>query len=256
MKIPPSIIHAWWITLDKTLFQTKDPEFWHNIVMQKMDCWEKVDWILKTLEDSLYLEDRSLNIEIWNIEMKNPVWIAAGLVKEPHWLKFLEALGVWFITIWWITKEAQPWNKPQRVFKLNNDIVNWMWLPWNGWKDVVKMLEERIYLWMMPWIPIIANLCNSACNVSDEGNIEEFCFLMEKLYPYVGGFEINVSCPNQEWVTTNQKEGKLRKILTRVMKSNEKLAIQNWCKKKTILVKIAPLTQKENVEEAKDLTPK
>jgi hypothetical protein len=52
-----------------------------------------------------------------------------------------------------------------------------------------------------------------------------------------------------------QQEEKLTKLLTKVNEFNEKLALQNNCERKTILVKIAPLSKNlDKPELIKDLT--
>jgi dihydroorotate dehydrogenase len=254
MKIPSWVIHCSNKVLSKTLFNLWDPESWHKILITKLDVLERIDFLLNLIWDSLFLEDPSLETDIWNMHFKNPVWIAAGFVKLPYWLKFLEKSWVWYITIWWITKESQTWNNRQRIYKFWNDIVNWMWLPWDWWEKVVEMFQKRIKSWLMPNVPIIANLCNSA-KTPEEEKADEFLFLMEKLHDYVDAFEINVSCPNQCWVTNMQQEEKLTKLLTKVNEFNEKLALQNNCERKTILVKIAPLSKNlDKPELIKDLT--
>jgi hypothetical protein len=110
MKLSPWIIHTSNKILSKSLFNIWDPEFWHKIMMQKLDSLEKIEQILDIIWESLYFEDSSLNREIWNMTFKNPVWIAPGFVKQPHWLKFLEKLWVYYKwyskfkekCVWWL----------------------------------------------------------------------------------------------------------------------------------------------------------
>lgn len=255
MKIAPEIIHSIHSSLNKTWIFNKNIESWHRITMKWANTIEKVNFILDSLTECFYLEDKSLEVEVWNMKFKNPVWLAAGFAKQSHWLKTLEALWFGYLTIWWITEYAQSWNREPRIFKFNNtDIVNGMWLPgdWIDWE--VKRLYERKKLWLMPNIPIIANLCNSA-RTTDDCKTDEFLHLMDKLYLFIDWFEVNVSCPNQCWVTSMQQEIVLHKLLTKIKNHNKKLALRYWCERKTILVKIAPLTKNEdNPEDIKDLT--
>ncbi len=255
MKLAPPILKTLHNFADNNLLNKKDPEAWHKIAMEKMDSLERMNWVMEWLWSMLHLEDPSLAISIWNIEMKNPVWVAAGFVKQPHGLKFLEALWFWYITIWGITVDAQDWNLPPRIIKMSGgDIVNAAGLPWPWWDATARMLEERKRLWMMPWVPIIANLCNSKSAITDEEQIDEFMYLMEIFYPYVEGFEVNVSCPNQKGVTKNQDKDKVHKILKAIQERNESLALLHWCDKKAIILKVAPMTKEEDESKAKDLT--
>lgn len=256
MEISPWIIHTLHSWFNKAWVFDFNPEFWHKLIMQHANSAEKVHFILENLQESLYLEDPSLETQVWNMTFKNPVWLAAWFAKQSHWLKFLEACWFGYLTIWWITHSAQSWNEKPRIFRFGNDIVNGMWLPWDGVENEVKRLAKRKELWLMPNIPIIANLCNSLLTPANE-KTEEFLYLMQQLYPYVDGFEINVSCPNQCWVTSMQQEQVLKELLTKVENYNKKLALKFWIERKTLLVKIAPLSKNEfenNWKPIKDLT--
>jgi dihydroorotate dehydrogenase len=125
-----------------------------------------------------------------------------------------------------------------------------MGLPGDGIDAEIARLEKRKLNKMMPDIPLIANLCTSAGNNSLDGKISEFEHLMEKFYPYVQGFEINVSCPNQVGVTNMQKEAYITQIVKAVKTHNLYLAFQFKAKeRKALLVKIAPLTRERDAEQ-------
>ena len=70
MKILPWVIHYWNKALSKSLFKIWDPESWHKIMMQKLDSVEKINYILDALGEILYLEDSTLESEIWNRNLK------------------------------------------------------------------------------------------------------------------------------------------------------------------------------------------
>ena len=233
-----------------------NPEFWHRLAMMTSNSAERIDFIVNSLKEALYFEDSRLETQVWNMTCRNQIWLAAWFAKQSHWLKLLEAFWFGYITIWWITVNAQEWNLKPRIFKFpeSQSMVNGMWLPWDGLENEVKRLAKRKELWLMPNIPIIANLCNSLLTQAED-KTDEFLFMMDKLYPYVDWFEINVSCPNQCWVTSMQKEKVLKDLLIKVTQYNKLLALRNLCERKTILVKIAPLTKYENEpERIKDLS--
>jgi dihydroorotate dehydrogenase len=100
------------------------------------------------------------------------------------------------------------------------------------------MLEARKNTWMMPKVPLIANLCNSAITPENE-RCSEYTTLMRNLAPYASWFEINISCPNQCGVWEIQKEeSKLYELLSDVVKTRNSLMTDN--KKHLIFVKVAP----------------
>lgn len=250
--------------LNKSWILWINPELSHWVAMFTLDRLEKIEFILNVLKNATDIKDEN-KVKIWPLILKNPVWVSAWFVKESHWLKVLEALWFWYITIWWITKDKQSWNHTPRIFRFDSDnnVVNWMWLPWKGVLREIKRLERRKKDWMMPNIPIIANLCNSLSSQTDEQKIDEFKSLISELYGYVDWFEINISCPNQWWVCDIQtQESKLRKLLEEIIKLRD--AKYNsyyrdfwwkWAEKKSIIVKIAPLTQYgESSKKIKDLS--
>lgn len=217
-----------------------DPEFYHNLAMYLSQYAEKSDWILNHIQEASYVEwEEALKTEIAWLEFPNPVWLAAWFAKAPYWLKLWEAFWFGSISIWGVTLHAQSGNERQRVFRPSSeDVVNGMWLPWNGLNETVSMLAERRYKWMYPQIPIWANLCNSAIT-KPEDKIDEFKQMMLALYPYMDYFEINISCPNQAGVCwlSQQLEG----ILQELTLYNSVLAHSFW-KKNKLFVKISPLT--------------
>lgn len=236
-----------------------DPELSHQVAMiLAWKCEKKWNRIKELVAETFYLEDKSLETQIWNMIFRNPVWLAAWFAKKSDALLILETFWFWYLTIWWITHDAQPGNLKPRVIKFRNllSIVNGMWLP-GDWVDMeVKRLEMRKQLWLMPSVPLIANLCNSA-NTKEEDKVDEFRLLMEKLYLYVDWFEINISCPNQKWVCGMQKWEKLKNLLKQLQEHNKLLATRLWMERKTLLVKLAPLTQYEDEPKSlkiKDLT--
>jgi dihydroorotate dehydrogenase len=138
-------------------------------------------------------------------------------------------------------------------FPKEESIVNGMGLPGDGIKAEVERLAARQQAGRMPKVPLIANLCTSASSTTEDEKLSEFEQLMTELYPYVQGFEINVSCPNQGGVCDMQKGDNLKKLLTALKAHNERLAYQSGKERKTMLVKISPLTRKEG-EEIEDLS--
>jgi len=149
------IIHK---IFNKTKIPNLNPEFFHNFAMNFSNIMEKNNWILKKIEKATYVKwEEKLKFNIWDIEFKNHIWLAAWFIKEPHWLKFWEAFWFWSMTIWWITRNSQSWNKKKRIFRFSDWIVNWMWLPWPWFDKLVEMSEDRKKRNMMPKIPLWAN---------------------------------------------------------------------------------------------------
>lgn len=80
--------------------------------------------------------------------------------------------------------------------------------------------------------------------------------MIEKLFPYIDVFELNISCPNQQGVCDLQSNGQqLNKLLGTIQDKNKELAYISKKEKKPIIVKISPITDYEGQpEKIKDIT--
>lgn len=241
-------IHRW---IDKSVLLDGNPEWWHKIAMTIGDFVEKYDFILRILWNSASIEHEDIQqTTIGNVVLHNKIWLAAGFAKQPHGLKTWEALGFWFLSIGWVTKEEQPGNPKPRLFRYYEELsaINRLWLPWPGVKTVVSSLLKRIIDGKKPNAPVFANLCNNA-STKPEWKTQEFLDLMTELYPYVDGFEINISCPNQHGVCDLQNVSVIDELVKAITEHNRKIAQEEQISPKVILVKVAPLTKHETTPE-------
>lgn len=236
-----------------------NPEKSHRVAMRVSDTLEKLDFLL----DWFNIEDKRLQVEIWPMTLKNSVVLSAWFLKQSVWLKFWEKFWFGGLTIWWFTPKPQKWNmlvwsSKTRIWRFDNinSIVNALWLN-NDWIEVeADRLAKRKKSWNMPNVPLIANLCNNSNTVMQYNKIEEYKYMIEKLYNLVDAFEINISCPNQKWVCDLQNHKKyLKDLLSKIIQHNEYLARKNKTERKAIIVKISPLTKYiEQPEKIQDLT--
>jgi dihydroorotate dehydrogenase len=69
---------------------------------------EAKPFFLSALQEALSFEDPRLSTTFGNLELKNPLGLAAGMAKKSDGLLFREALGFGYLTIGGITADAQP----------------------------------------------------------------------------------------------------------------------------------------------------
>lgn len=64
--------------------------------------------------------------EVWGLNFKNPIGIAAGFDKHGEAIKSLYDIGFGFVEIGSVTPLPQPGNNKPRVFRLDteNAIIN------------------------------------------------------------------------------------------------------------------------------------
>ena len=228
---------------NKSKLASINPEFFHHLAMTTSKYAEKSQYIINTIKETSYVEwEEKLKVNMWDLELKNPIGLAAGFVKEPTVLKFWEAFWFGYMTIGWVTKHPQKGNKKRRIFRFDETIVNGVGLH-SKWVDAIgKELEKRKAKNMMPEVPLFANMCNSLITPQNE-KINELKYLMKTLYPFVEGFEINISCPNQKWVCSISTQ--LNQILKELTEYNESLSLRTGLPKRKLLVKISPLSANE-----------
>ncbi len=192
------------------------------------------------------------SIQIFGLNFKNPVGLAAGFDKNAKYLRELECLGFGFIEIGTVTPLPQEGNPQPRLFRVPKDkaIINRMGFN----NDGVKIIVERLKKWKAGRQSPVANrqsadwrLETGDCRLIIGGNIGknkttpneeawkdyEICF--KELFDYVDYFVVNVSSPNTPGLRQLQEKDSLRKILSNLQTINS--GRQN---PKPLLLKIAP----------------
>ena len=198
-----------------------------------------------------------LSTEVFGLEFKNPIGLAAGFDKNARWLDELEALGFGFVEIGTVTPRPQAGNDKPRLFRLPKDkaLINRMGFNNEG----VKVVAERLREWARiranrgelrgPALIIGGNIGkNKTTPNEDAWKDYELCF--RELYDCVDYFVVNVSSPNTPGLRELQEKDSLRKILSHLQTINHQ---QLGGEPKPLLLKIAPDLTQEQVDDVIDL---
>ena len=126
--------------LRKIFFLFK-PEFIHFVVIVLL----KIPFISKIFKLFFYFEHSSLNINLFGIEFKNPVGVAAGFDKNAECYNQLADLGFSFIEIGTVTPKPQEGNPKPRLFRLPKDeaLINRMGFNNDGIIEVKERLNNK-----------------------------------------------------------------------------------------------------------------
>jgi dihydroorotate dehydrogenase len=207
-----------------------DPEKVHYFTFSLIRIISKIPGFSILFRALYEVNDRRLETEVFGLNFKNPVGLAAGFDKNAVLYKELSNFGFGFIEIGTITPKAQDGNPKKRLFRLKEDsaIINRMGFNNGGVEEAVLRLKKN------NGVLIGGNIGKNKITPNEEATSDyEICF--EALFDYVDYFVVNVSSPN----TPNLRALQDKEPLTELLQT---LQNKNWAKpkQKPILLKIAP----------------
>jgi len=258
-----------------------NPELFHTLLAKKGANWMQNNVYATQKIKELFActpeENALLKTQIFGQEYANPVGLAAGFAKEFDGLKTLEHMGFGYAVLGSVTFDAQPWNPKQRIKRVDDikTLFNWMGLPWSGAQALAQKAEFLKQEWQRPktmktWISLAnSNIANNSLKWSEwewftVGKIEtedqhakrkglDLADSLSATYDHAEVFEVNVSCPNVHWWTSNQWAS-LDIILAIVQQRNQEEARIRNISPKPIVIKIWPLTAETDPAKAEDIT--
>lgn len=223
----------------------KDPEQAHEMTIALLRFWSKSKTLCSLLESLYTVHDRSLETELWGIKFPNPVGLAGGFDKNAVALPALSALGFGFIEAGTVTLKAQPGNPRPRIFRIPNSraIINRMGFNNDGANAMAEMLDK---VWPIG-VPIGISIGKNK-NTLEEKVTEDYCKVLELMYPRLDYFAVNISSPNTPGLRDLQNRKNLDHLLKQLQLTVTKLC-KDTNKKLPLLVKIAPdLSEKQIVQ--------
>ena len=189
----------------------------------------------------LYNPKKTIPVKFLGTDYKHPFGLAAGMDKKAEAIRGWETLGLSFIEIGGITELEQEGNQKPRMFRSNTSksLVNRMGFNNPGSEKTALQLKRHFDKYGRPNVPLWINLGKSKLTPLEQSS-SDYSNTFERLWIYGDVFVINVSSPNTPNLRELQNDEELAKIINACQEVNEKLASQNQCNKKPILVKIAP----------------
>ncbi len=174
-------------------------------------------------------------VNLWGLEFRNPLGLAAGFDKDGLAMEVFYHLGFGFTEIGTATYLAQSGNPRPRVFRCPSEkgLINRMGFP----NDGAAPLARRIRRWRRDHphtgYPLGINIGKNKITAAADAS-EDYSNTFELLHPWGDFFVINVSSPNTPGLRNLQSSGHLDAIFRSVQSLNQKLGA------KPLLVKIAP----------------
>lgn len=216
-----------------------DPETIHNLVVQRIKTFSKLNLFNQTVNFIYNYENSILNQEICGVFFKNPVGLAAGFDKNAELLKFWPNLGFGFVEVGSITGNFCEGNPKPRLWRLKKSkgLVVYYGLKNDG-AEVISQRIKDIKI-NIPFGISVART-NSQETVDLQTGIADYvktCNYFKDIGDY---FTINISCPNAFGGETFMNP----KMLDLLLEEISKLKIQ-----KPIFLKIAPDVQYSQIDE-------
>jgi dihydroorotate dehydrogenase len=224
-----------------------DPEAIHRLVLVSLKAFRFIPFSSVLLRTFFMPKNKENSIEVFGLQFKNRVGLAAGFDKNASHIDDLANFGFSFIEVGAITPEAQKGNPKPRLFRLPKDkaLINRMGFNNKGVVNAIKNLKKR-----KSDIIVGANLGKNTQTSNDKAN-DDYISLFKQLHKYVDYFTINVSCPNVKDLRSLQDEDNLLELLSALKQINSRKR-----KPKPILLKISPDLTFEQLDETLEVIAK
>lgn len=168
---------------------------------------------LQLLARSVYnYQSPKLNQQIWGLDFKNPIGLAAGFDKNGKIPTIMEALGFGFVEIGSITANPNTGNPKPRTFRLPKDhaMINRMGLNNDGAKTIVKRLKNKRLT-----IPLGINIAKTHDpDIIGDAAIDDYVFSFNEARKIADYITVNISCPNTTEGKTFEEPNALDELLS------------------------------------------
>lgn len=212
--------------LKKILFNF-EPETAHHIAEFGLKTLPYCRTLNNYMIEKNFVMDSMLSQEIFDVNFKNPVGLAAGFDKNATMIESMMALGFGYTEIGTMTPRAQDGNPKPRMFRYPEakSVQNAMGFNNEGSYTVAKNLRK-----VFPYaIPIGANVGKNK-TTPEENALDDYRVLLKKFESISDYLIINISSPN----TPNLRDLQNEKFIT------ELFTMAKGITNKPILLKIAP----------------
>lgn len=228
------------------LFQF-DPEKVHYFVTRNLKRFNRFPGGAVLSRAMWDLNNPRLQREVFGLQFKNPVGLAAGFDKNGELISEMANMGFGFIEVGTVTPLPQPGNPKPRMFRLPADgaLINRM-----GFNNLgVDVVAQRIAAYRKKASAkqkgvIIGGNIGKNKNTPNEDAVSDYIKCFDRLFDVVDYFVVNVSSPNTPGLRALQEKEPLMQLLNTLEQRNNKNGIS-----RPILLKIAPDLTNEQLDD-------
>lgn len=225
-------------SLIKPLLFQFDPEKVHYFVTRNLKRFNRFPGGAALSRALWDVKSTSLEREVFGLQFKNPVGLAAGFDKNGEVLNEMANLGFGFVEVGTVTPLPQPGNPKPRMFRLPADgaLINRMGFNNLGVDVVAARIAE--YRKNRPkeqeGVIIGGNIGKNKVTLNEDA-VNDYIKCFDRLFDVVDYFVVNVSSPNTPGLRELQEKEPLMQLLSTLQQRNSKNGVS-----RPILLKIAP----------------
>ncbi len=225
----------------KPLIYKTDPEFAHNAVETIFKTARRCPLFFNPLIKKNFVTNKLIKQNIWGLEFKNPVGVAAGFDKNATMIYAWAVLGFGWGEIGAVTPKPQSGNEKPRSWRhVEHEALQNAFGFNNNGVEVIKKRLKKIYPFILP---IAANIGKNK-TTPEEKAIEDYKILVKELNDVVDMFVVNISSPN----TPGLRNLLNKEFIVNLFKELKKLT------KKPVLLKFSPDMEDETIAKLANLS--
>lgn len=227
-KYDPEIAHEWGM---KHLCRVQDSVMWEGIARS----WCAYSHPL-------------LKTRVMGLEFPNPFGLAAGFDKYCEiYSRAVPAFGWGFSEVGGITRYRQNGNDRPRMWRSENPpaLCNFMGFNNPGADEAAERIAGHP---PTRRVPVGLNVGKSKITPISEA-VEDYCYTVRMLWPYVDFITINPSSPNTPGLRSLQNKDALRQLIRGVQEENSIQARSALSRKKPVGGKISPDESEQQLDD-------
>mmetsp|Transcript_3474 Transcript_3474/g.5964 ORF Transcript_3474/g.5964 Transcript_3474/m.5964 type:complete len:391 (-) Transcript_3474:34-1206(-) len=197
----------------------------------------------KLFPQSSHVPADSMKTKLFDMELTNPLGIAAGFDKNGEAIEGIARMGFGFVEIGSVTPEPQAGNPRPRVFRLFEDkaVINRYGFNSDGHSAVE--LNIRSYKFGERATPCVLGI-NLGKNKTSESALEDYSKGVKVFAEHADYLVVNISSPNTPGLRNLQAKSELDGLISGVLATRDEACKDK--RKVPLLLKIAPdLTEQD-----------
>ncbi|WP_069130107.1 quinone-dependent dihydroorotate dehydrogenase [Rhodohalobacter halophilus] len=187
-------------------------DYAHELTVKMASSYSKRSLFLQTAGAIYSYNNPKLSQNIWGLNFKNPVGLAAGLDKNCTMAPLMEKFGFGFVEVGSVTALPSTGNPKPRSFRLPEDhsLINRLGLNNDGAQTISKRLTK-----LELNIPVGVNIAKTHNpEIYGDKALEDYRTSFELIKDFADYITLNVSCPNTAEGKTFEDPEVLNSLLT------------------------------------------